>query len=195
MELSGSNTQKLTSRITAAGLIFIGFVMITSMIYGKFLIGVAILVIPGILFLLAGSPIRVLSFIVGLQIVLTITQLSSAQLYLGFIALRIDDLLSIWFLWLWIISLPDRSMRGIRIGSQGYFIAIFVFLVAIAVFRGYSAGNTPGFIGIQIKTFGAYFLYFPLLWVLSDDKHHEQQSRKPLQKSQPGGSRHLSALF
>ncbi len=187
MRLSGLNTQKLTSRITAAGLIIIGLVMITSMVYGKFFIGVAILVIPGILFLLAGSPIRVLSFIVGLQIILTVTQLSAAQLYLGFINLRVDDLLTIWFLWLWLISLPDRSMRGIKAGPQGYLISIFVFLIAIAVFRGFSAGNTPAFIGIQIKTFGAYFLYFPLLWVLSDDKAREVAWRVLLTSATIGG--------
>lgn len=62
--------QKLTSRITVAELIIVGHVMITEMINGKFLIGVVILVVPGILFLLAGSPIRVLSVILGLQIVL-----------------------------------------------------------------------------------------------------------------------------
>ncbi len=187
MELSGSNTQKLTSRITAAGLIIIGLVMIASMIYGKFFIGVAILVIPGILFLLAGSPIRVFSFIVGLQIILTVTQLSATQLYLGFINLRVDDLLTIWFLWLWLISLPDRSMRGIKAGPQGYLISIFVFLIVIAAFRGYSAGNTPAFIGIHIKTFGAYFLYFPLLWVLSDDKARELAWRVLLTSATIGG--------
>ncbi len=187
MELSGSNTQKLTSRITAVGLIIIGIVMIASMIYGKFFIGVAILVVPGILFLLAGSPIRVLSFIIGFQIILTITQLSTTQLYLGFISLRVDDLLTIWFLWLWIISLPDRSMRGIKAGPQGYLISIFIFLIAIAAFRGYSAGNTPGFIGIQIKTYGAYFLYFPLLWVLSDDRSREFAWRVVLTSATIGG--------
>ena len=188
MKLSGSDTQKLTSRITAAGLIIIGFVMITAMIYGKFLIGIAILVIPGILFLLAGSPIRVLSLIVGMQIILTITQLTTTQLYLGFISLRIDDLLSIWFLWLWIISLPDRSMKGIKSGPQGYLISIFVFLIALAVFRGYAAGNTPQFIGQQIKTFGAYLLYFPLLWVLSDDKSREFVWRVVLTSATIGGA-------
>ncbi|MCK5065607.1 MAG: hypothetical protein KAQ97_10005 [Candidatus Fermentibacteraceae bacterium] len=108
LNLWGSNTQKPTSRITVAGLITIGFVMIISMILDKFLIGVAILAVPAILFLLAGSSIRVLAVIFGLQIILTITQLSSAQLYLGFISLRVDDLLTIWLLWLWILSLPDR---------------------------------------------------------------------------------------
>ena len=187
MELSGADTQKLTSRITVLGLIIIGSVMITSMICGKSLIGIAILVVPGILFLLAGSPIRVLSITVGLQIILTITQLSTAQLYLGFISFRIDDLLSIWLLWLWVISLPDRSMRGIKIGTQGNLISIFVFLVAVAVFRGFSAGNTPEFIGIQIKSFGAYFLYFPLLWVLSDDKSRELTWRVVLTSATIGG--------
>ena len=187
LNLWGSNTQKPTSRITVAGLITIGFVMIISMILDKFLIGVAILAVPAILFLLAGSSIRVLAVIFGLQIILTITQLSSAQLYLGFISLRVDDLLTIWLLWLWILSLPDRSMKGIKTGPQGYLISLFVFFIAIAAFRGFTIGNTPDFIGQQIKTFGAYLLYFPLLWVLSDDKSRELVWRVVLTSGIIGG--------
>ena len=173
IKLSESNSQKITSRITAAGLFIIGLVMIAGMINGKFLYGIIILTVPCILFLLAGSPIRVLAVIFGLQIILTIAQLGTTELHLGYFSLRVDDFLTIWLLWLWIISLPDRSMRGIKVGPHGYLISFFVFLIAIAAFRGFSAGNTPEFIGHQIKTFGAFLLYFPLLWVLSDDKSRE----------------------
>lgn len=152
------------------GLLIIGLVLIASMIYGRFLIGTMVLAVPGILFLMVGSPVRILAVIFGLQIILTIVQLSFAGLYIGFINLRIDDLLSIWLVFLWVLSLPDRSMRGIKIGVQGYLILIFLLLLAVAAFRGFSSAHEPTHIGIHLKTYGAYLLYFPLLWVLSDDK-------------------------
>lgn len=137
------------------------------MVTKHYLIGVLVLGVPGILFLLAGSPVRILMSVFALQIILTITQLDVTTIWL----FRADDLLTILFLWLWILSLPDRSMSGISIGKQGVFIIIFLVLLAVSAYRGYSAGHNIVFIFYQIKTFGPYFLYFPLLWVLSDEKN------------------------
>ncbi|MFO8182824.1 MAG: O-antigen ligase family protein [Candidatus Aegiribacteria sp.] len=149
------------------GLVLIGVILLVAMAAEKFTLGVLLLGVPGILFLLAGSPVRVLMAIFALQIVLTLTQLSAISL--GF--LRVDDLLTILLVWLWVLSLPDRSMRGVRIGKQGIFIILFLVLFAVAALRGVSAGHNINYLISQTKTMGAYFLYFPLLWVLSDETH------------------------
>ncbi len=137
------------------------------MVTKHYMIGVLLLGVPCILFLLAGSPVRVLMSVFALQIIFTIAQLTVASIWI----FRADDLLTILFLSLWLLSLPDRSMSGIRIGTQGVFIIIFLVLFAVSAYRGYSAGHNTVFIFNQVRTFGPYFLYFPLLWVLSDEKN------------------------
>ena len=163
-----SDDDKL-SRITLISIIIIGIVLIVSMVTQHLLMGIMLLAVPGILFLLAGSPVRILMMTFALQIVLTLAQLETASVGIGFMPLRADDLLSIWFVWLWILALPDRSMKGIRIGLQGILIIIFLLIFSISAYRGFAAGNDAFPISLQLKTYGAYFLYFPLLWVLSDE--------------------------
>ncbi|NOQ22160.1 MAG: hypothetical protein GQ565_05880 [Candidatus Aegiribacteria sp.] len=156
-----------TSRIVSSGLILIGLVLTISMVTEHYMICVLLLGVPCILFLLAGSPVRVLMSVFALQIILTIAQLTVASIWV----FRIDDLLTILFLSLWLLSLPDRSMSSIRIGKQGVFIIIFLVLFVVSAYRGYAAGHNVLFIYYQVKTFGPYLLYFPLLWVLSDEKN------------------------
>ncbi|MEN8208010.1 MAG: O-antigen ligase family protein [Candidatus Fermentibacteria bacterium] len=165
-ELSDNNK---VSRITLISLIIIGIVLIVSMFTDHLLIGVLLLGVPGVMFLLAGSPVRVLMAAFAMQIILTLTQLNTVTVGIGILSLRADDLLSIWFVWLWILALPDRSMKGISIGLQGYFTILFLLLFGFSAYRGFTGGNDPFFISFQLKTYGAYFLYFPLLWVLSDE--------------------------
>lgn len=137
------------------------------MITDHLLIGILLLTVPGILFLLAGSPVRVLMLVFSLHIVFTIGQLRTMQIFI----FRPDDLLLLLLLWLWLLSLPDRSMKGIKIGVQGGFISCFLILISIAVFRGISAGRSQLALIDQIKTFGGFFFYFPLLWILSDKEN------------------------
>lgn len=163
----GSREEAGDSRIVTLGLVLIGVVLLLAMAVEKFMLGALLLGVPGILFLIAGSPVRVLIVIFALQIVLTLAQLSAISL--GF--MRVDDLLTILLVWLWVLSLPDRSMKGVRIGKQGVFIILFLALFAVAALRGISAGHDVNFLIAQTKTMGTYFLYFPLLWVLSDETH------------------------
>ncbi len=134
------------------------------MITDHLLTGVLLLTVPGILFLLAGSPVRVLILVFSMHIVFTIGQLKAMQISI----FRPDDLLLLLLLLLWLISLPDMSMKGIKIGVQGIFITCFLILISIAALRGISAGRSSISLIDQIKTFGGYFFYFPLLWILSD---------------------------
>ena len=60
-------------------------------------------------------------------------------------------------------------MKGIRIGLQGILIILFLLIFGFSAYRGIAAGNDTFFISFQLKSYGAYFLYFPLLWVLSDE--------------------------
>ena len=95
--------------------------------------------VPRILFLLAGSPVRILMMTFALQIVLSLVQLETFTVGIGILSLRADDLLSIWFVWLWILALPDRSMKGVRIGLQGMLIILFLLIFAISAYRGLAA--------------------------------------------------------
>lgn len=137
------------------------------MITDHLVIGILLLTVPGILFLLAGSPVRILILVFSLHIVLTIGQLRTMQISI----FRPDDLLLLLLLWLWLLSLPDRSMKGIKIGVQGGFITCFLILISIAAFRGISAGQSQESLIDLIKTFGGYFFYFPLLWILSEKEN------------------------
>ena len=181
-----SDNDKL-ARITLISLIVIGSVLIVSMVTDHILIGILLLAVPGILFLLAGSPVRVLMMAFALQIVLTLTQLESATVRIGILSLRADDLLSIWFVWLWILALPDRSMKGIRIGFQGILIILFLLIFGFSAYRGFTAGNDTFFISFQLKSYGAYFLYFPLLWVLSDESASQRIWKVLLSSAAVGG--------
>ena len=181
-----SDDDKL-SRITLISIIIIGIVLIVSMVTQHLLMGIMLLAVPGILFLLAGSPVRVLMMALALQIVLTLAQLETASVGIGFMPLRADDLLSIWFVWLWILALPDRSMKGIRIGFQGILIIIFLLIFGISAYRGFAAGNDAFPISLQLKTYGAYFLYFPLLWVLSDETSSQRIWKVLLSSAAIGG--------
>ncbi len=157
------------------------------MVTEHLMIGILLLAVPGILFLLAGSPVRILLVIFSLQIVLTLAQLSSAAIGIGIISLRADDLLTILFIWLWLLSLPDRSMKDIRIGLQGIFVALFFLIFCISAYRGFAAGNDTFFISEQLKPYGACFLYFPLLWVLSDEGSYRRIWRVLLASAVIGG--------
>lgn len=151
------------------------------------MIGVLLLAVPGILFLLTGSPVRVLMLIFSLQIVLTLTQLSTVVVGIGILSLRADDLLSILFVWLWILSLPDKSMKGIKIGSQGMLILFFLLIFGYSAYRGFTEGNDTLFVSEQLKPYGAYFLYFPLLWVLSDEGSYQRIWKVLLSSAVIGG--------
>lgn len=77
-----SDDEKL-ARITLISLIIIGIVLIVSMVTHHLLIGILLLAVPGILFLLAGSPVRVLMMAFALQIVLTLAQLETTAVRIG----------------------------------------------------------------------------------------------------------------
>jgi len=147
--------------------ILIGLILAASIVSNNFLIGVALVGVPGILFLLAGSPIRVLMVVFAVQIIFSVSQLDTLNIIPY---LRTDDILTLWLILLWLLSLPDRSMREIRIGLQGKFILFFLAVFGISVIRGFTAGQDLPALTIQMKTYGAYLCYFPLLWILSDER-------------------------
>ncbi len=124
-----------------------------------------------VLFIIAGDALGVLLATLALQIVLTHAQLSVARLYIGSLALRMDDLLTLWLLFLWVLTLPDRSRQGagerVSPGLTGTLVAAFVLLSGVAVLRGITGGDDRAAAMVQLKTFGAYVMYFPLLWVLA----------------------------
>ena len=161
------------SRVCVAGLWLIGAILVLAMFKEKFALAVFLMAVPGVLYLVGGSPLRVLSMLFGLQIILTITQLTTASMYIGFMSVRADDIVALWFLWLWLLSIPDGSMKRVRPGPSGFWIACLLALLALAAHRGFTVGNNPDFIGQQIKTFGGYVFYFPLLWILSQERSRE----------------------
>ncbi len=169
LDLSGLSDDDKLARITSISFILIGFVLVASIAADHYLIAVLLFAVPGILFLLAGSPSRVLMMVFALQILFTIAQLSIFSIRISLLNLRIDDILTVLLIWLWILSLPDRSMRGIKAGVQGIVIVFFLVLFGFSAYRGFLSGNDTFFISTQLKPYGAYILYFPLLWVLSDN--------------------------
>lgn len=76
LNLSGLSDDEKLARITSICLILIGVVLIVSMAADRYLIGVLMLAVPGMFFLLVGSPVRVLMMAFALQIVLSISQLN-----------------------------------------------------------------------------------------------------------------------
>jgi hypothetical protein len=159
------------SRAALVCLVLIGVSLTAGMIADQFLLTAGALALIPLLILTVGSPVRVASLIFAVQILFTITQLCAAEFYLGFLTLRVDDLLSIWLFWLWLLSLPDgTARRGRRIGRSigpGLWVGVFLALAGISAYTGLTKGNDPDFVGEQIKTYGAYLFYFPMLWVLS----------------------------
>jgi len=159
---------KLTdSRLVTICLVLLGVILTAGLLADRFLLVAAMLAASSVLFMTAGSPIRVVSLILAIQIVFTIAQLTMTQIFVGFFSVRVDDLLSIWLIWLWLLSLPDRSMRGIRYGVTGFWIGLFLVLAGYSAYSGLTTGNDAQFVGEQLKTFGVYLFYFPMLWVLS----------------------------
>lgn len=146
----------------------IALVLTIAMVSKHFLIGAALLGVPAVLFLLLGSPMRLLMAIFSLQIILTITQLSAFTVQVLFLPLRADDMLTILVLILWVLSLPDGSMKGKSIGLQGYLIIAYLLVFAHSVYMGRAAGNEMLNISYQVLPYGAYLMYFPLLWILSE---------------------------
>lgn len=63
------------SRLCSVSLFVIGLVLITSMFAKHPLLGVLLLAVPGVIFLLAGSPVRILMVVFSLQLVFTVFQL------------------------------------------------------------------------------------------------------------------------
>jgi len=168
LDFSGLSDDDKLARITSMSFILIGFVLVASIAADHYLIGVLLFAVPGILFLLAGSPVRILMMVFALQILLTFAQLSIFSIRISILNLRIDDMFTVLLIWLWILSLPDRSMRGIKIGVQGIIIVFFLVIFAFSAYRGLLSGNDTFYISNQLKPYGAYILYFPLLWILSD---------------------------
>ncbi len=167
LNFSGLRDDEFVSRFCSVSLFVIGLVLITSMFSKHLLLGVLLLTVPAAIFLLAGSPVRILMVIFSLQLVFTVFQLGAVQLWI----FRPDELLLVLFIWLWVLSIPDRSMKGIKIGVQGTFILIYLILYFIAIYRGFVAGRDLASLTNQIKTFGGYFLYFPFLWILTDKRN------------------------
>lgn len=162
-------------------------VLLVAMFMKHFIAAAALLAVPGILFLLVGAPVRVLMTVFAIQIVFTVTQLSAVTFPLGFIPLRVDDMLTILFLWLWVLSIPDGSMKGLRPGLQGYLIIAYLLVFAYSFQMGRAAGNEMLNIGYQVLPYGAYFTYFPLLWILSDPGNRKLLWRTLLVSAVVGG--------
>jgi hypothetical protein len=172
--LTGSGSPRFSppdSRAALVCLVLIGVSLAAGMIADQFLFTAGALALLPLLILTVGSPVRITSLIFAVQILFTITQLCAAEFYFGFLALRVDDLLSIWLFWLWLLSLPDRAvLRDRRIGRSfgpGLWVGVFLALAGVSAYTGLTHGNDPEFVGEQIKTYGAYVFYFPMLWVLS----------------------------
>lgn len=146
-------------------LLIIAMILITAMITDHFFIGVLVLLVPGVLLLIGGSPLRVTLMVFIMHLLIPIDSLRQASIG----GLRSDEILLLLIVGLWLLSLPDRSMRGLRIGKQGYFLIAFLFLFTVSVFRGINLGRSTESLIEQFRTFGAYFMYFPLLWILSDE--------------------------
>lgn len=146
-------------------LLIIALTLITAMITDHFLVGVLILLVPGVLLLIGGSPIRISLLVFIMHLLVPIGRLRQASIG----GLRSDEILLLLIVGLWLLSLPDRSMKGIRIGKQGYFLIAFLVLFAISVYRGLNLGRSTESLIEQFRTFGAYFMYFPLLWIFSNE--------------------------
>ena len=167
----GSRDRPAGSRTADVGLVILGAALLAGMVTDRFVLAAGALAGAAILFLTVGSPVRIAALVFSIQILFTITQLSAAEFYAGFLAFRVDDLLSMWLFWLWVLALPDGAVRrGGPVGRTGWWIGVFLALVALSAYRGLSTGNDPEFVGEQIKTYGAYLFYFPMLWVLSDGR-------------------------
>lgn len=148
-------------------LLLIAIVLITAMITDNFLIGVLILLVPGVLILVGGSPLRILLLVLVLHLLVPLGRLRQVSVS----GLRSDEFLQLLIVGLWLLSLPDRSMKGIKIGKQGYFLLAFLLLFAVSVYRGMILGRSSNSIIAQFRTFGSYFMYFPLLWILNDKEN------------------------
>ena len=167
LNFSGLRDDDFVSRLCSVSLFVIGLVLMASMFSQHLLLGVLLLAVPAVIFLLAGSPVRILMVVFSLQLVFTVFQLRAVELWI----FRPDELLLVLFICLWVLSIPDRSMKGIRIGIQGTFIIIYLILYSVAIYRGFVAGRDLAALINQIKTFGGYFLYFPFLWILTDKRN------------------------
>ncbi len=165
----------------------IALVLTIAMASRHFLIGAALLGVPALLFLLMGSPVRILMAVFSLQIVLTATQLSAFTFQASFLTLRSDDILTILILMLWLLSLPDDSMKGITIGLQGYLILAYLLVFGYSVYMGRAAGNEMLNISYQLLPYGAYVMYFPLLWILADQENFRWLWRVLLASAVVGG--------
>ncbi len=159
------------SRIVVVGFITIFLILLVSMLSERFFLGAALVAIPMVLILLVGSPARVLAAVFALQVVFTMTQLSCLSLQVGILPVRIDDALLFLFLALWLLTLPDGSMRKISIGIQGYLVLAFLGVFCYSAYVGRASGNEMLNISYQLLPYGHYVMYFPLLAVLSDRRN------------------------
>lgn len=159
--------ERSNSKSASVLLLIIALILITAMITDNFFIGTLILLVPGVLCLIAASPVRILLLVFILHLLIPVGRLRQASL----MGMRSDEFLLLMIFGLWVLSLPDRSMKNIRIGKQGYFIIAFLILFAISAYRGISMGRSGASIVEQFRTFGGYFMYFPLLWILNDEKN------------------------
>ncbi|MBC8428685.1 MAG: hypothetical protein H8D05_00415 [FCB group bacterium] len=158
------SSSDLHLRFVTTGFFIIAAGLIIGTLTKMLTLTIVVFVVPCILMLIAGSPLRVLAFTLSLQIIVTLTQLRSTAIGLG---LRPDEILIVWCFILWLFALPDGAMKEIKPGAIGKFILLFQFMFAIAVLRGVMYGHNFGGIFFQVRTYAGYLMYFPILWVLS----------------------------
>jgi len=157
-------------RAVTSGLLVLSVLFVAGILLEGFLPVAAVLAGLMILFMISGSGLRILTLVLGLHIVLTLSQLQFYSVYLGFLRIRPDDLLVLWLGVVWIGAVIDGRTSGIRYGLSGKLIAVLLFLIGIASLRGLTGNVDPSAVAIQVKTFGGYLFFFPAMWIVRNEK-------------------------
>jgi O-antigen ligase len=159
-----------SSRAVTAGLLVLSVLFVAGILLEGFLPIAAVLAGLMILFMISGSGTRILALVLGLHIILTLSQLQFYSVYIGFLRIRPDDLLVLWLGIVWVGAVIDGGTSGIRYGLSGRLIVVFLLLIGIASLRGLTGNVESSAVAIQAKTFGGYLFFFPAMWIVRNGK-------------------------
>ncbi len=151
----------------SVGLVVIALALTASLVldaFGPVLGGMAGLCV---LFLTLGSPLRTILLSLGLMVAFTVGELSAVSLGVSFIAFRVDEIVLVWFVLLWLVAVADGKAGPAPRGILPALIILFTIDSAFGAFRGVAAGSEGGDIW-SLRTFFGYAAFFPLCWVASD---------------------------
>lgn len=155
-----------------AGLLAAWVLLVAGLVLDRFMVSFAVFAGACIFVMTIGSSFRTMLLAFGMQILLSLGELEAIQSSLRIPFLRLDELLLLWSVFLWMVAVADGRGGTLRRGSIGSLITAFILIVIAGSLRGLASGYPRPEVFYLSRTYLGYLVFFPAFWLMQDRKRN-----------------------